>query len=74
MAVDLGSTFKELIDEINSKSDGNTVDSEPSNTSTNPVQNKVVKAALDGKQASGNYVKYAAHSNVTAGKKTNVTT
>ena len=55
MAVDLGSTFKELIDEINSKSGGNTVDSELSNTSTNAVQNKVVKAALDGKQASGNY-------------------
>ena len=74
MAVDLGSTFKELIDEINSKSGGNIVDSELSNTSTNAVQNKVVKAALDGKQASGNYVKYTAHSGVTAGKKTNVTT
>ena len=51
-----------------------TVDSELSNTSTNAVQNKVVKEALDGKQASGNYVKYTAHSGVTAGKKTNVTT
>ena len=51
-----------------------TVDSELSNTSTNAVQNKVVKEALDGKQASGNYVKYTAHSGVTAGTKTNVTT
>lgn len=51
-----------------------TVDSTLSDSSTNAVQNKVVKEALDGKQASGNYVKYTAHSNVTAGKKTNVTT
>lgn len=51
-----------------------TVDSELSNSSTNAVQNKVVKAALDGKQASGNYVKYTAHSGVTAGNKTDVTT
>ena len=32
-----------------------TVDSALSGTSTNPVQNKVVKAALDGKQAAGSY-------------------
>lgn len=51
-----------------------TVDSTLSDSSTNAVQNKVVKEALDGKQASGNYVKYTAHSNVNAGKKTNVTT
>ena len=35
-----------------------TVDSELSETSTNPVQNKVIKAALDNVQASGNYVEY----------------
>lgn len=35
-----------------------TVDSELSDTSTNPVQNKVIKAALDNVQASGDYVKY----------------
>ena len=35
-----------------------TVDSELSYTSTNPVQNKVIKAALDNVQASGDYVKY----------------
>lgn len=35
-----------------------TVDSELSDTSTNPVQNKVIKAALDNLQASGDYVKY----------------
>lgn len=33
-----------------------TVDSALSSTSENPVQNKVVKAALDGKQAKGNYL------------------
>lgn len=37
-----------------------TVDSELSDTSTNPVQNKVIKAALDNVQASGDYVKYTA--------------
>nr|DAT29927.1 MAG TPA: hypothetical protein [Caudoviricetes sp.] len=35
-----------------------TVDSELSDTSTNPVQNRVIKAALDNVQASGDYVKY----------------
>lgn len=35
-----------------------TVDSELSDTSTNPVQNKVIKAALDNVQVSGDYVKY----------------
>lgn len=35
-----------------------TVDSELSDTSTNPVQNKVIKAALDNVQAPGDYVKY----------------
>ena len=35
-----------------------TVDSELSDTSTNPVQNRVIKAALDNVQTSGNYVKY----------------
>lgn len=35
-----------------------TVDSELSDTSTNPVQNKVIKAALDNVQASGDYVEY----------------
>lgn len=35
-----------------------TVDSELSDTSTNPVQNKVIKAALDNAQAPGDYVKY----------------
>lgn len=35
-----------------------TVDSELSDTSTNPVQNKVIKAALDNVQTSGDYVKY----------------
>lgn len=35
-----------------------TVDSELSNTSTNPVQNRVIKAALDNVQAAGDYVKY----------------
>lgn len=35
-----------------------TVDNELSDTSTNPVQNKVIKAALDNVQASGDYVKY----------------
>lgn len=34
---------------INIPSDGGTVDSELSATSTNPVQNKVIKSALDGK-------------------------
>lgn len=33
-----------------------TVDSSLSSTSTNPVQNKVIKTALDGKQPSGSYV------------------
>lgn len=33
-----------------------TVDNALSSTSENPVQNKVVKAALDGKQAKGNYL------------------
>ncbi len=35
-----------------------TVDSELSDTSTNPVQNRVIKAALDNVQAAGDYVKY----------------
>lgn len=35
-----------------------TVDSELSDTSTNPVQNKVIKAALENVQASGDYVEY----------------
>lgn len=35
-----------------------TVDSELSDTSTNPVQNKVIKAALDNVQASWNCVEY----------------
>lgn len=35
-----------------------TVDSELSDTSINPVQNRVIKAALDNVQTSGNYVKY----------------
>lgn len=35
-----------------------TVDSELSGTSTNPVQNRVIKAALDNVQVSGDYVKY----------------
>lgn len=35
-----------------------TVDSELSDTSKNPVQNRVIKAALDNVQASGDYVKY----------------
>jgi hypothetical protein len=35
--------------------DAVTVDSSLSSTSTNPVQNKVIKSALDGKQATGNY-------------------
>lgn len=35
-----------------------TVDSELSATSTNPVQNKVIKAALENVQASGDYVEY----------------
>lgn len=35
-----------------------TVDSELSDTSTNPVQNRVIKAALDNVQTSGDYVKY----------------
>lgn len=33
-----------------------TVDNALSSTSENPVQNKVIKAALDGKQAKGNYL------------------
>lgn len=32
-----------------------TVDSALSDSSTNPVQNKIIKAALDGKQAAGSY-------------------
>ena len=51
-----------------------TVDSALSDSSTNPVQNKIVKAALDGKQASGNYVTYTSSSGVTFGAKTNQTT
>lgn len=35
-----------------------TVDSELSDTSTNPVQNRVIKAALDNVQAAGDCVKY----------------
>ena len=35
-----------------------TVDSELSDTSTNPVQNRVIKAALGNVQAAGDYVKY----------------
>ena len=35
-----------------------TVDSELSDTSTNPVQNRVIKAAFDNVQAAGDYVKY----------------
>lgn len=35
-----------------------TVDSELSDTSTNPVQNRVIKAALDNVQAADDYVKY----------------
>lgn len=42
---------------IEAGSDGTvTVDSALSSTSENPVQNKVVKAALDGKQDKGNYL------------------
>lgn len=45
------------------------VDSELSSTSTNPVQNKVVKAALDGKQnALSSTQLAAANSGITAGK------
>ena len=51
-----------------------TVDSALSETSTNPVQNKIVKSALDGKQASGNYVTYSVNSGISFGEKTNQTT
>ncbi len=49
------------------------IDSTLSSTSTNPVQNKVISAALDNKQAKGNYVTYTANSNITAGKFTGTT-
>lgn len=44
------------------------IDDALSSTSTNPVQNKVINAALAGKQATGNYVTYTANANITAGK------
>ena len=55
-----------------------TVDSALSATSTNPVQNKVVKAALDGKAASSHTHNYAGSSSAggaaTSAAKVNVTT
>jgi hypothetical protein len=43
--------LKSKLDGISSGANKTTVDSALSSTSTNPVQNKVIKAALDGKQA-----------------------
>jgi len=54
----MSSTDKKKLDGIAEGANKITVDSALSNTSTNPVQNKVIKAALDGKAASGH-----AHSN-----------
>lgn len=55
----LDSTAQDMVTALNLIAT-KTVDSALSDTSINPVQNKVVKAAIDGKQASltwdGNYI------------------
>ena len=51
-ANDYTTTEKEKLAGIETQANKTTVDSALSGTSTNPVQNKVVKSALDGKQAS----------------------
>lgn len=48
---DYTTTEKEKLAGIEAQANKTTVDSALSGTSTNPVQNKVVKSALDGKQA-----------------------
>lgn len=54
--------------------EGVTVDSALSETSTNPVQNKVIKAALDGKQAVGDYATNAQLTEGLATKQDTLTT
>ena len=55
----LDSTGQDMVTALNLIAN-KTVDSALSDTSTNPVQNKVVKAAIDAKQATltwdGNYI------------------
>ena len=52
----MSSGDKTKLDNIEAGANKTTVDTALSGTSTNPVQNKVIKSALDGKQPSGSYV------------------
>lgn len=65
---------KSKLDGIATGANKTVVDTALSDTSTNPVQNKIIKAALDGKAASGHthseYVNQNAFSKVTVGSTT----
>lgn len=59
------STYNATSNKIATMSDVPTVDSALSSTSTNPVQNKVITGALNGKVNTSDYVAYTANEVVT---------